>query len=461
MSTTQAFSDWAVETDFKSLPPAVVNAARRLIEESVAVSILGGGMRLGRRIGTSKGIGDMAYATGAVGDTTSLARAAFVNAAWADCNDSAGGSYTAPLHPAKNLVPATLAVALTEGASGADVIRAVSLGTEFAFRLDASIGLEHMARGHYSDGPIGALASAVAVGALTRLDRQALAHAIDLAVLLAPATVGGQNMWVASGRPLALGRAAATGIEAARAAAGGIAGPVDAVACAGGFASALAGHADVNSILAELGDSWHCVRHYLKPFVGCKLTHPAREGLQILKREEGLQAEQVSRIVVHHPLYDLPVIRHQPRGGENEVAYSCSSPYLMACSLLYDELGPEVFASKRMSDVAAHELSQRISVVEDPELTALYAQGMSARGASGTPIRMVVERVGAPPLTYVTNRVKGDPFEGWEVTDPELDHKFQRYVDGRLSPKQAEAALAMFRDLGAVDDVRLLADLLR
>jgi 2-methylcitrate dehydratase PrpD len=456
MSTTAAFSEWAVETRFESLPSDVVRAVRRLVEESVAVSVLGSGMTLGRQIGASMGFSDVPYAVATDEDVTSPSRAAFVNAAWADCNDSAGGSYSAPLHPAKNLIPAAMAVALTIGASGQELLRAVAVGTEFAFRLDAAIGLEHMARGHYSDGPIGALASAVAVGALAGLDADQLAGAIGIAALLAPATVGGEAMWVSSGRPLALGRAAASGVDAVAAAATGMVGPVEALGCGGGFAEALSGRSDLTAVTENLGEHWHSVAHYLKPFVGCKLTHPAREGLQLLKRDEALQPEDVARIVVDHPRYDIPVIGHLPKPGDTEVAYSCSSPYLMACSLLYDELGPEVLADRRMNDPAVHELAARISIVEDPAMTELYAKGMSARGEIGTPIRMVVERVSGPPLTYATHRVTGDPFEGWEVSDAALDEKFLHYVDGRLDPDRSTACLRELATLEAVDDLRSL-----
>jgi 2-methylcitrate dehydratase PrpD len=407
------------------------------------------------------GFGDVVYAVGTREEVTSTARAAFVNAAWADCNDSAGGSYSAPLHPAKNLIPAALAVAFIDGASGQDLIRSVALGTEFAFRLDAAIGLEHMARGHYSDGPIGALASAISVGILSELESVQLTQALGIAALLAPATVGGAKMWVASGRPLALGRAAASGIEAVKAAVAGMAGPEDALGCDGGFADALSGSSNLAPLTADLGETWHCVAHYLKPFVGCKLTHPAREGLQVLKRDAGLRPEHVTQIVVHHPLYDIPVVGHQAKLGDDEIAYSCSSPYLMACSLLYDELGPEVLSDERMNDPAVHDLAARISIVEDPAMTALYATGMSARGEIGTPVRMVVERADGPPLTYETNRVKGDPFEGYEVTDAELADKFLRYVGGRLDSGRASACLELFANLEAVDDLSSLRNLLR
>jgi 2-methylcitrate dehydratase PrpD len=443
-----------------SLPRDVMHAVRRLVEESVAVSVLGGRMALGRQIGSAMGFGDVVYAVGGREDVTSVSRAAFVNAAWADCNDSAGGSYSAPLHPAKNLIPAALAVAFTENKGGRDLVRAVALGTEFAFRLDAAIGLEHMARGHYSDGPIGALAASISVGILRELDPQQLAAAVDIAALLAPATVGGANMWIASGRPLALGRAAASGIDAVTAAVAGMAGPEDALGCAGGFADALSGRVSLEPLTADLGRTWQCVAHYLKPFVGCKLTHPAREGLRVLKRDHGLRPEHVTRIVVDHPLYDIPVVGHHPTIGDNEVACSCSAPYLMACSLLYDELGPEVLSDERMNDPAVHDLAARISIVEDPAMTALYATGMSTRGEIGTPIRMVVERDEGPPLTYATNRVKGDPFEGSEVTDSELDEKFRRYVGGRLDPARASACVELLANLDAVDDLGSLRDLL-
>jgi len=267
-------------------------------------------------------------------------------------------------------------------------------------------------------------------------------------------------MWVTSGRPLALGQAAMVGVSAAELASLGMAGPANALECEGGFASALGGVTEIGAVTDSLGEEWHAAAHYLKPFVGCKLTHPAREGLQRLKVDEGLRADDVEHITVRHPAFDLPVIAHRAVPGDSEVAFSCSSPYLMACVLLYDELGPEVLRPARMNDAAVQELSTRISVVEDPSMTEMYVTGMSARGELGTPIRMeVVVKDGATHV-YETSRVKGDPFEGWEVTDAELDEKFRTYVAGRIASSTAEDCVHLLSELPAVEDIRKLRDLL-
>ena len=189
-------------------------------------------------------------------------------------------------------------------------------------------------------------------------------------------------------------------------------GPADALECDGGFADALAGTTDLERVVRDLGVVWESTFHYLKPFVGCKLTHPARQGIQKLKRDNDLDPAEVDGITVYHPLYDIAIIGGHPEVGGDEVSHSVSSPYLMANTLLYDDDGPDVLGRDRRLDPDVHELAARITVAEDPELTRIYAGGMEARGEAGTPVRMDVFLKTGETHTYATSRVKGDPFSG-------------------------------------------------
>jgi 2-methylcitrate dehydratase PrpD len=461
MGTTRLLAEFANNTRYEQLSDDVVRATNRLLLESLAVSVLGSRLQLGITIGSQLGFDGISYALPDRTIPSSIALAAFANAAWADCNDSAGGSYKSPVHPAKNLIPSVLAVGFAEEHSGRDMILAAALGIECVFRIDLAIGLEHLARGQYSDGTIGTLGSAIAVGKARGLSVSDLEGAIGNAGLLAPATVGGPNMWASPGRPLALGQAASSGILAVDMAMAGVRGPADVLECEGGFADAMAGTRDLERVTRDLGVVWESTFHYLKPFVGCKLTHPARQGIQELKRENHLHAADVDRITVYHPLYDIAVIGGHPEVGGDEIAHSVSSAYLMANTLLYDDDGPGVLSPARLEDAALHNLADRIVVLEDPQLTRIYEGGMEARGDAGTPIRMEVVLKTGETHTYATNRVKGDPIEGWEVTDEELEEKFREYVDSSLDSSQATAVLAFMSQLEDADDLGELALVLR
>ena len=461
MGATRTLAEFVENAEYDDLPEVVLRATRRLLLESIAVSILGSHLQLGVTIGSQLGVEGAIYALPDRSVPSSAARAAFANAAWADCNDAAGGSYKSPVHPAKNLIPSVLAVAFAEKTGGREIMLAAALGIECVFRIDLAIGLEHLARGQYSDGTIGTLGAAIAVGKARGLAARDLEAAIGNASLLAPATVGGPNMWTSAGRPLALGQAAASGILAVDMARAGVRGPADALECQGGFADALAGTRSLERVTRDLGSVWESTFHYLKPFVGCKLTHPARQGIQTLKRDRQLGAAAVENITVYHPLYDIAVIGDHPQVGEDEVAHSASSAYLMANTLLYDDDGPGVLSPTRLSDEAVHELAEKVIVLEDPELTRIYEGGMEARGDAGTPIRMEVLLKTGETLTYATSRVKGDPFEGWEVTDEELAEKYFEYVDGLQTPVEAAAVIDFVSRLHEAEDLRDLEKLLR
>ena len=460
MGTTGTLGEFVATTSYEDLPDEVIRATRRLLLESFAVSILGSRLQLGVTIGSRIGLDGGSYAVPDPAAPDSVARAAFANAAWADCNDSAGGSYKSPVHPGKNLIPAVVATGIAEKRSGRDVILASALGIECVFRLDLAIGLEHLARGQYSDGTIGTLGAAIAVARARGLAATDIEAAIGNASLLAPATVGGPNMWTSAARPLALGQAAASGILAADMAEAGVRGPEDALECEGGFADALAGTRDLERVTRDLGIVWESTFHYLKPFVGCKLTHPARQGIRQLKADENIDADDVDSIVVYHPLYDIAVIGDHPEVGADEVAHSVSSAYLMANTLLYDDDGPAVLGASRLGDESLHRLAERIVITEDPALTRIYEGGMEARGDKGTPIRMDVVLKTGETHTYATSRVKGDPFEGWEVTDEELEAKYREYVAGSQDASQAAAVIEYMGRFDEESDVSGLAELL-
>ncbi len=156
MGLTREIAEFVSEATYDSLPDALVNEAKRILLETIAVTVLGSKSKLGKTIAEVLGQVDespVAMRIG-IGDRCSLRTSAFYNTAIADCNDSAGGFYKAVVHPGKNVAPASLTVASAMEKSGRDMILAMILGIECYFRLDLAIALPHSARGHYNDGTL-------------------------------------------------------------------------------------------------------------------------------------------------------------------------------------------------------------------------------------------------------------------------------------------------------------------
>ena len=85
-------------------------------------------------------------------------------------------------HPSAVLLPAALALAEEEGASGREVLLAYMLGFEVACSVGEAMGVAYSDDlGWHPTGPLGALGAAAAATRILRLDQEQTAMAISLA----------------------------------------------------------------------------------------------------------------------------------------------------------------------------------------------------------------------------------------------------------------------------------------
>lgn len=433
-----ALVSFIAETDYESLPSKIVQAAKLLIAESVAASLLGSSLELGRTIATRIWSEPVRYAVPRKDAVRDVEDAAFLNAAFADCCDATGGSARTPLHPGKNLIPAAIAAWMRSGLPGRELVTAVALASEVGFRIDDAVGASHKARGHYVDGTIGALASAAAVGRLLCERERDIGSAVAIASLLAPVTVGGAGMFRSSARPLALGQAAAIGVRAVDMARAGIVGPEQALERPGGFAEALAGQSIPVATFASLGEDWILSDYYLKPFVGCRLTHVARQGVAEMMTDSRVVPENIRRIVVRHPKQDLPVIGHHASLGGNEVEHSCSESYLIASVLMYGELGSELLSNARRHDAALHRFASSIEVLEGPHLTTERHSFHGSEWVPGRPVEVEIYLVNeASPRVFSGRFALGDAAEGNAMKESDISEKVVNACKGFLSQSRS------------------------
>lgn len=117
MGVTEALAQFVSETTYDDLLDVVVDEAKRILLETIAVTLFGSRTSLGKTIGKAmKEIEEIPQAMRiGIGDRVSLKTAAFYNTALADTNDSAGGYVKAIVHPGKNVAPVALTVASSEG----------------------------------------------------------------------------------------------------------------------------------------------------------------------------------------------------------------------------------------------------------------------------------------------------------------------------------------------------------
>ena len=168
--------------------------------------------------------------------------AAFVNAALMHARAQDDTHFAAKTHVGSAVVPAALALAEREGATGAEFVAAVAVGCEVAAAVGERLAAATTARGFRASPVFGTLGAAAASASLRGLDADGAANAIAMASSFS----GGLNQtWIdgSSEYRFELGMAARNGVLASQLAEAGFRGAEHWYEGDAGFARAFAGDA--------------------------------------------------------------------------------------------------------------------------------------------------------------------------------------------------------------------------
>ncbi|MFI4988127.1 MAG: MmgE/PrpD family protein [Alphaproteobacteria bacterium] len=241
-------------------------------------------------------------------------------------------------HPSTVLVPVLLAEGETLGSSGREVIAAYAAGYELWAELAGRETDRHHEKGWHPTGIFGAIAAAAAAAALRRLDPLRAAYAI--AIGASQSSGIGANFGTMT-KPFHAGRAAHSGVIAARLAAAGFTASPDALEHPLGFLSAVspAGRVDRETPARGLGVSWRLAEDGLsiKKYPCCYCTHRAIDAMLGLAAAHPLAAGDIARITVSLSKAHALILRnHRPGTG---LAAKFSMEFAMAAAVIAGRVG--------------------------------------------------------------------------------------------------------------------------
>ncbi len=235
-------------------------------------------------------------------------------------------------HPSTVLVPAILAEAEVLGRTGQDMLVAYVAGYEtWAELVRRDEPLYHQ-KGFHPTGIFGAVGAAAACAKLRRLDAGKTAIAIALGASQASGIMSNFGTMT---KPFHAGKAAHSGIMAARLAEAGFTANTDALEHPQGFLSAVSpnNRAD-RSGDGKLGEDWAIVKHGLsiKKYPACYGTHRAIDAMLDLVGATPVKADEVKKILVHFSSLTSNVLRNrQPDTG---LAAKFSMEFAMASGVI-------------------------------------------------------------------------------------------------------------------------------
>lgn len=287
------------------LPAEPVHEAKRLLLNQLKASVGAADQDLVRILC------DYAPKTGLPGDAahvlwrgteTTTEYAAMINGALFEVLDFHDTYIPTYLHAVSGILPAVLAAAERDEASGAQVLNALALGIEVELACAEILMPTAYFRGFIPLGLVGGVGAAAGCAVLADLDDAATCTAISLAM----STAGGTYATVGSmGLPYVTGWTARNGLASSDLAARGITAPVTAFEGDKGMLESYSNESPdkIDGILGELGTRWRIHGQSFKTMPTETITHgPLECALALLSRAEGRDLERlvfgVSPIVV-------------------------------------------------------------------------------------------------------------------------------------------------------------------
>jgi 2-methylcitrate dehydratase PrpD len=421
---------WAAAQAAAPLEPHIAHHATRAVIDWVAATIAGGG--LAPAIALRAALVDEA-ATGRArllpdGRSVPPRTAALINATAAHTAEVDDIFRDGIYHPGAPTIAAGVAMAESRGASGSELLAAVTVGYEISNRIAAAVQPSHY-RFWHTTGTVGTLGAAAAAAAVLRLDRDAFRHGLGNATTMA---AGLQQAFRAEAmsKPLHAGHAAEAGTLAALTAATGLTGADDVLEGPAGFAAAMSEGATLDGIFDDLGERSTIAETTFKNHTCCGHTFAAIDAMLELVAAHDLVPAQVDRIEI--ATYGTAVEVAGIPDPTTAFEAKFSLPYVVAAALHLGSVRLAAFAPAPLADPALRATMRSVTLSVDPALDAAFP---GRRGA-----RVTVLTTDGTELTSLRPTRRGDP--DLPLTDGELDAKFVELVGATLGTDRARTLLA-------------------
>lgn len=168
--------------DLSNIDERALSAARLALADGLAVMVAASGLEPAVRPFMAYALTSGEGASSLIGETRKVmpVQAALANGALAHAIDFEDTFEEGMIHPNASLIPAVLALAESENASGESLMAALVLGCDFACRVSLALDGDPALRGWYHPPIIAGLGATLGCAILLDLDEPAMRNAIGL-----------------------------------------------------------------------------------------------------------------------------------------------------------------------------------------------------------------------------------------------------------------------------------------
>ena len=356
-SWLEAWATFAAGLRYEDLPLAVVERSRLVWLDCLGAIVAGGA-----EPEMKAAAGRLAQSFGGAG---SPLLTAFTGGTAGTMLEIDEGNQYARGHPAIHVAPAILAAAQRRKVSGKEAILALALGYEIGARIGIASKLKVAMHPHGTWGVVGA---AIAIAKLDGASAADIASVINVASSLGLATSRRTMLEGATVRNTYAGVANMMGVLAWDLAKSGFTGERDGVGSV--FGGIAADDFQPAEMTRELGERWEIARNYFKRHAACRYTHAALDALERIVKEAGgrIRPDDVESLSVETYVWAAQLDHPKPA---SMLGAKFSLPFSLATALAHGGATLGAFREGARSDEAVLTLAAKVSVDEDPALTAM------------------------------------------------------------------------------------------
>ena len=297
----------------------------------------------------------------------SLPDAIFINGLSAHFLELDDGVRYGVIHPSAPLFSALIPVALANNVKWEDFIRGAICGYETSIRLANSMQPYHYNAGYHPTATCCTLGVAVAISVMLGWDDKVVKDAFSAASLSACGSLKVLED-VSRLKPYNCAKAALNGYMSAIMAKAGFAGPSDALGGDTGYLHMMTQAYDEDILIGER-DFLFLEKIYQKPYASCRHTHPEIEACFAIRKSPLFSLEQIDKIKVS--TYKGVIGKHDFKDIRGESSARMSIPFSVAVALATGKAGIAEFAEPYISDSVLLDLTQKVDIVPDEELSQL------------------------------------------------------------------------------------------
>ncbi|RMF93464.1 MAG: MmgE/PrpD family protein [Nitrospinota bacterium] len=455
MHTTRQLASLVHETRYTDLPGEAIQKAKYAILDTLGVTLAGATSPAGEIIARyTKSLGGAPQASVlGHGFRTSPPQAALANGTMAHAYDYDDVNWSMSGHPSVPLLPAVLAVAEAQGASGKDLLTAYVIGFEVEAKIGRGVNPAHYQLGWHATSTLGVFGATAAVARLLQLSPQKIARAFGIAASLSS---GIRQNFGTMTKPLHPGHAAMGGVMAATLAQMDFTADEGILEAPFGFARLYTGGGEfqLEQITQTFGAPYDLVDPgvVIKQYPCCAFTHRAIDATLDLVQKHQFAPEAVAEVECLLSRLASDVLIHARPHTALEGKFSLE--YCLAAAILDRKVGLAQFTDEMVQRPQAQELLQRVKRQIHPvEATA------GERDDEDLPVTVTIKLRDGRKYSQQVDLPKGHPQN--PLSESELQAKFRECASLVLSSKKIDRVLEQLEQLETLPTLTPLLELLR